>query len=81
MSEVPYQIPYWYEAVYQHITPIPLQTDFPSSISPHSWNSDGARNVDVGNISPKAFRRRISFGTGALLGVEQSSFDYRPRDA
>ena len=46
----------------------------------HSWNSVDAKNVGVGNISPRAFRRRmISFGIGTLSVVEQSGVEKRPR--
>ena len=46
-----------YTAMY--ITPPPW-ADFPWSITPQlSWNSAGAKRVGVGNVSPRAFRRRF----------------------
>ena len=45
-----------------------------------SWNNAGAKQTGVGNISPRAFRRRmISFGIGTLSVVEQSGVEKRPR--
>ena len=40
-------------------------------------NSPGATKVGIGNVSPRAFRD-VSFGTGTLLVVEQSSVENRP---
>ena len=51
-----------------------------SDMCTSSWNSVGAKKVSVGNILPRAYRRRVSFGIGTLLAVEQSTLENCPRE-
>ena len=50
------------------------------TLASHGWNSCRCqKRSGVGKISSRAFRRRVSFGIGTLLVVEQSSSEKSPQ--